>query len=101
MNAAAGPAFHDDGSPCHRAYGQKGQYRRLRIERRRLLLAYQEGAKGFAVLVRPRNMKLISLLQRGAAHGCWPFQGTRAVMAVSAGDAGCREDPRVVWRRLR
>lgn len=39
MNAAAGPAFHDDGSPCHRAYGQKGQYRRLRIERRCLLLA--------------------------------------------------------------
>ena len=101
MNAAAGPAFQDDGSPCHGAYGRTDQYRRLRIERRCLLLAYQERAKGFAVPVRPRNMKLISLLQRRAAHGCWPGQGTRAVMAVCAGDAGCREDPRVVWRGLR
>jgi hypothetical protein len=101
MNAAAGPAFQDDGSPCHGAYGQTGQYQRLRIERRCLLLAYRKRAKGFAVLVRPRDMKLISLLQRGTAHGFWPGQGTRAVMAVSAGYAGCREDPRIFWRRLR
>ncbi len=77
------------------------RYRRLQIEQRRLLLAYQGRAKGFAVLVRPRNMRLISLLQRGVAHGSWPGQRTRAVMAVCAGDAGRREDPRIFRRRLR
>jgi len=78
-----------------------GQYRRLQIERRRLLLAYQGRAKGFAVLVRPGNMRLISLLQRGVAHGSWPGQGTRAVVAVCAGDAERRDDPRIFRRRLR
>ena len=97
----AGKALSGAHGACHGAYCRKDQYRRLRIERRRLLLAYQERAKGFAVLVRPRNMRLISLLRRGVAHGSWPGQGTRAVMAVCAGDAGRREDPRIFRRRLR
>src|SRR5690242_19737852 len=54
--------------------------------------AYQGRAKGFAVLVRPGNMRLISLLQRGVAHGSRLGPHTRAVMSACAGDAG-REDP--------
>ena len=44
--------------------------------------------KGFAVLVRPRNMRLISLLRRGwYTGGPGPGHGARAAMAACAGDA--------------